>query len=69
LIHHAQYFNTTIFQGFINGTTIPDGEYRLLLKALKIFGKPGNPEDSETYLSPVVVKIPVLPSNKTARPS
>jgi len=66
LIHHAQYLNTTIPGAFSNGTNIPDGEYRLFLKMLKIFGRPDDPEDSETYLSPIVVKIPAPPSNKTA---
>lgn len=53
---------------FSNETAIPDGEYRLFLKALKIFGNPDNPKDWETYLSPIVVKVPGLPSNETATP-
>jgi len=56
-------------KNFSNGTTIPDGEYRIFLKALKVFGQPDNPEDSETYLSPIIEKIPAAPSVKTGTPS
>ncbi|KAF9650862.1 subtilisin-like protease [Thelephora ganbajun] len=63
----GEYLNITIVETFSNGTTIPDGEYRLFLKALKIFGKPDDLKGSETYLSPVVVKMPAPPSNKTRR--
>jgi hypothetical protein len=55
-----------ITEKFSNDTAIPDGEYRIFLKALKVFGQPDNPTDSETYLSPIVVKVP---SNGTATPS
>lgn len=49
-----------------NGVIIP-GEYHLFLKALKVFGKPGGPKDSETYFG--LTKIFSLPSSKTATPS
>lgn len=54
---------------FSNGTTIPDGEYRIFLNALKVFGQLDNPEDSETYLSPIIEKVPAVPSVETGTPS
>jgi len=60
----VQFLNITITETFSNNNTIPDGKYRLFLKALKIFGKPGNPKDSETYLSPIIVKAST-PSSET----
>ncbi|KAG9048750.1 hypothetical protein FS837_012113 [Tulasnella sp. UAMH 9824] len=39
---------------FNNGTAIPNGSYKLLLRALKITGNPKNNEDYEQWLSPQV---------------
>lgn len=39
---------------FANGTTIPEGSYRILLRALRVTGNPDNQEDYESWLSPVV---------------
>ena len=44
---------------FANGTTIPNGQYRVLLRALKVTGNPDNEADFESWLSPVVgVQVP-----------
>ncbi|KDR78150.1 hypothetical protein GALMADRAFT_224528 [Galerina marginata CBS 339.88] len=44
---------------FANGTTIPNGLYRVLIRALKVTGDPTREEDYESWLSPVVgVQIP-----------
>ncbi|TFK92708.1 subtilisin-like protease [Polyporus arcularius HHB13444] len=39
---------------FANGTTIPNGSYRILLRALKVTGDPTKEEDFESWLSPVL---------------
>ncbi|KAI8993986.1 subtilisin-like protease [Trametes punicea] len=39
---------------FANGTTIPNGSYRILLRALKVTGDPTKEEDFESWLSPVI---------------
>ncbi|KIO28453.1 hypothetical protein M407DRAFT_71764, partial [Tulasnella calospora MUT 4182] len=39
---------------FANGTTIPNGSYRVLLRALKITGDPSNENDYESWLGPVM---------------
>ncbi|KAF9050212.1 pyrolysin [Panaeolus papilionaceus] len=39
---------------FANGTVIPNGQYRFLLRALKPFGDPSRQEDYESWLSPIV---------------
>ncbi|KAG9048751.1 hypothetical protein FS837_012114 [Tulasnella sp. UAMH 9824] len=39
---------------FINGTAIPNGSYKLLVRALRITGNPKNNEDYEQWLSPQV---------------
>lgn len=39
---------------FANGTTIPNGSYRLLLRALRVTGDPTKEGDSEVYLSPII---------------
>ncbi|CAE6539208.1 unnamed protein product [Rhizoctonia solani] len=40
---------------FANGTAIPDGSYRILIRALKITGNPKKEEDYEVWTSPTVV--------------
>lgn len=39
---------------FASGTTIPNGSYRILLRALKITGDPANENDYESWLGPVM---------------
>jgi len=39
---------------FANGTTISNGSYRLLIRALRITGDPTNESDYESWLSPVM---------------
>ena len=44
---------------FANGTTIPNGSYRILLRALKVTGDVKKEEDYESWLSPVIgVQVP-----------
>lgn len=49
-------FNTLVLETptFANGTTIPNGSYRALVRALKVTGDPTKEEDYESWLSPVV---------------
>ena len=56
LVRRAQPETFQITGVFSDNTTIPDGEYRAFLKALRVFGDPNNSKDMETYLSPVFVK-------------
>ena len=39
---------------FANGTTIPNGAYRILLRALKVTGDPTREDDFESWLSTVI---------------
>ncbi|KAG6919367.1 hypothetical protein DXG01_006916 [Tephrocybe rancida] len=39
---------------FADGTTIPNGSYRFLVRALKVTGDPTKEEDYESWLSPIV---------------
>jgi len=39
---------------FANGTTIPNGQYRVLLRALRVTGDPTNEADYDSWLSPIV---------------
>ncbi|KAF4621066.1 hypothetical protein D9613_000162 [Agrocybe pediades] len=39
---------------FANGTTIPDGSYRVLIRALRVTGDASRQEDYESWLSPIV---------------
>ncbi|TEB21711.1 pyrolysin [Coprinellus micaceus] len=44
---------------FANGTAIPNGQYRLLFRVLKVTGNRNRQEDYETWLSPIVgVQVP-----------
>ena len=45
-------------QDFLNGTVIPPGQYKLLVRVLKITGDPHKQEDYETYLSPQIGVVP-----------
>ncbi|EJD48275.1 subtilisin-like protein [Auricularia subglabra TFB-10046 SS5] len=49
---------TSIRNVFANGTTIPYGRYRVLLRALKVNGDRTKEEDSEVWLSPIIGVIP-----------
>ncbi|KAG8754498.1 hypothetical protein FRC11_006619, partial [Ceratobasidium sp. 423] len=40
---------------FANGTTIPNGSYKVLFRALKITGNPKKQEDYEVWASPTIV--------------
>ncbi|KAI0744031.1 subtilisin-like protease [Daedaleopsis nitida] len=44
----------SISNKFANGTAIPNGSYRILLRALKVTGDPTKEEDYESWLSPVL---------------
>ncbi|KAJ7130843.1 subtilisin-like protease [Mycena crocata] len=39
---------------FANGTVIPNGSYRILLRALRVTGNPTNEADYESWLSPII---------------
>lgn len=39
---------------FENGTRIPTGQYKILGRALRVFGDPNKEEDYESWLSPMV---------------
>lgn len=39
---------------FADNTAIPNGRYRILMRALKVTGDPTNPDDFETWVSPVI---------------
>lgn len=47
-------FNTFKVTSFANGTAIPDGSYKILLRALKIGGDAGREEDYEVWTSPEI---------------
>jgi hypothetical protein len=43
-----------VSNSFANGTVIPNGSYKILLRALKVTGDPTNEADYESWLSPVI---------------
>ncbi|KAF7555259.1 hypothetical protein G7Z17_g2266 [Cylindrodendrum hubeiense] len=58
------------FQCFANGTDIPSGKYKVLSRALRMFGNPTNPDDWQLFLSdPFTVQFgddPVTSSSSSA---
>lgn len=42
---------------FANGSAIPDGVYRVLVRALRVTGDRAREEDFERWVSPVFSKI------------
>lgn len=51
---------------FANGTSIPNGDYRILVRALRVTGNPANEDDYESWLSPIFgVQVPLY-HNKTS---
>ncbi|KAH9817208.1 subtilisin protease [Melampsora americana] len=52
----VQSWNGTL-STVINSTLeeVPDGRYKILIQALKVFGNPDDPKDCEHWLSPVIV--------------
>lgn len=50
------WVGVTFDSTFANGTTIPAGSYRTLVRALKVTGNPADESEYETWLSPVIVK-------------
>ncbi|KAF6763345.1 pyrolysin [Ephemerocybe angulata] len=51
---------------FANGTVIPNGSYRILLRALKVTGDWKKEEEYEVWLSPIVgVQVPEKPAPET----
>ena len=54
---NGAYFVPLETPTFANGSTIANGPYRLLLRALRVTGDRAKQEDWETWLSPVVVVL------------
>ncbi|KAH9217464.1 hypothetical protein DL95DRAFT_434745 [Leptodontidium sp. 2 PMI_412] len=53
-LQHIGRFNNVgfnRFQSFANGTNIPSGKYKLLSRALRMFGDASNPDDWQLFLS------------------
>lgn len=53
-------FNTLLLDPtFANGTTIANGSYRVLVRALRVTGNPTREEDYDSWLSPILgVQVP-----------
>jgi hypothetical protein len=48
-------YSVMAFNGtFLNGTVVPNGQYRMLIRALKITGDPTNESDYEAFLTPIL---------------
>lgn len=68
------YFNYPISASetgfsFANGSQVPDGSYKVLVRALKIFGDDTKVADYESWLSPVItINAAVAPSGNTTVP-
>jgi hypothetical protein len=39
---------------FANGTVIPNGNYRVLMRSLRVTGDPTNEADYDSWLSPII---------------
>ncbi|KAJ7263763.1 subtilisin-like protease [Mycena rebaudengoi] len=50
----APNFSALMSNTFANGSAIPVGSYKILLRALRVTGNPTNEADYESWLSPVV---------------
>ncbi|KAG5640794.1 hypothetical protein DXG03_007183, partial [Asterophora parasitica] len=48
------YTTIPVSTNFANGTRIPNGSYRVLLRALKVTGDATKQEDYESWLSPII---------------
>ncbi|QRV93660.1 pyrolysin [Ceratobasidium sp. AG-Ba] len=48
-------YSATPVAAFANGTAIPDGSYKVLVRALKITGDPKKEEDYEVWTSPEII--------------
>ena len=48
------YYQVAVPGAFVNGTAIPVGSYKVLVRALKVGGNAANQDHYETWLSPVV---------------
>ena len=46
-------YTMTINGTFVDGSTFPDGDYKVLLRALKVTGNQDLLEDHELWLSPM----------------
>lgn len=54
---------------FANGSQVPDGSYKVLVRALKIFGDENDAADYESWLSPVInINALLPPSGNTTLP-
>jgi hypothetical protein len=42
----------TLTNKFADGTSIPNGDYKVLVRALRVTGNPKNEADFESWLSP-----------------
>ncbi|CAE6450175.1 unnamed protein product [Rhizoctonia solani] len=51
----ANGYSSLQITAFANGTAIPDGSYKILVRALKITGNPKKEEDYEVWVSPTAV--------------
>ena len=49
----SAYYTLDLLPQFANQTTIPNGKYRVLLRALEITGNPTVEDDYESWLSPI----------------
>ncbi|KAF9050468.1 peptidase [Panaeolus papilionaceus] len=60
LSDHGNAYNTFTFRPrFANGTAIPNGMYRVLVRALRVTGEPSNENDYDSWLSPIVgIQVP-----------
>jgi hypothetical protein len=48
------YYTTLINGTFANGTEIPKGSYKVLLRALRVNGDASKEDDYDSWLSPVI---------------
>ena len=67
LISPASSYSVRWNGSLSNGAQLPDGDYNILYRALKIFGDPNNNDDYENYTSPVIriVNGPFIIINST----
>lgn len=48
------YTKIPLVKTFENGTAIPPGQYRIVVRALRVTGDPQKASDYESWLSPII---------------
>jgi hypothetical protein len=54
MLSDNEFNSLNLTSTFTNGSQIPDGSFRVLLRALRVTGDPTQEKDYDSFLSPVL---------------